>query len=197
MHPGWARPVGIFFLSFSRVSRLNSAFPAMSAIWKRPRVPTHPFSASRSHLGLAGRCAHSRYHHAPVYAPPTLVQLVLSPPSRASQPRGFSTTNTNQPPTEAVYIPEVDLEDFEEYSLGGYHPIVIGDTFCDGRYEVVHKLGFGGYSTIWLAKDKQLQRYVSLKILIAHEFSKSTEAKILRWLCKLKSSRSKTHPRLA
>lgn len=88
--------------------------------------------------------------------------------------------NVNQPPYEEVYIPEDDLEDFEEYSVGGYHPTVIGDTFCGGRYEVVHKLGFGGYSTIWLAKDKQLQRYVSLKILIAHEFSKSTEAEILR-----------------
>ncbi|KAK3307649.1 kinase domain-containing protein [Chaetomium strumarium] len=90
--------------------------------------------------------------------------------------------------TEEVYIAEVDLEDFEEYSSGGYHPTVIGDTFCDGRYELVHKLGFGGYSTIWLAKDKQLQRYVSLKILIANEFSKSTEAKIL--------PRSKFIPRL-
>jgi serine/threonine protein kinase len=88
--------------------------------------------------------------------------------------------NAIQPPYAEVYIPEVDLEDFEEYSVGGYHPTVIGATFCGGRYEVVHKLGFGGYSTIWLAKDKQLQRYVSLKILIAYEFSKSTEAKILR-----------------
>ncbi|KAK1589922.1 kinase domain-containing protein [Colletotrichum navitas] len=84
-------------------------------------------------------------------------------------------------PNGAVYIPEVDLEDFEEYRTGGYHPTTIGDTF-DNRYEVVHKLGFGGYSTIWLARDKHLQQYVSLKIMIADESSKSTEASILRKL---------------
>lgn len=34
------------------------------------------------------------------------------------------------------------------YSPGGYHPTLIGDAFCGGCYEVVHKLGFGGYLTI-------------------------------------------------
>ncbi|KAI0915065.1 kinase domain-containing protein [Ustulina deusta] len=48
---------------------------------------------------------------------------------------------------------------------------------------VVHKLGFGGYSTIWLARDKHLQRYVSLKILVAGKSSKSAEGTILRMLC--------------
>jgi hypothetical protein len=46
----------------------------------------------------------------------------------------------------------------------------------------VHKLRFGGYSTVWLARDKDLQRYVSLKILVAHESLKSNEASILRLL---------------
>lgn len=83
---------------------------------------------------------------------------------------------------QLVYIPEVDLEDFEDYTTGGFHPVVIGDTFQDGRYEVVHKLGFGGYSTIWLAQDNRLQRYVSLKVLVASESSKSAEADIIRLL---------------
>lgn len=77
----------------------------------------------------------------------------------------------------------MDLENFEDYTLGGYHPTVIGDQFHNGRYEVVHKLGFGGYSTIWLARDKHLQRYVSLKILVASESSQSNEGSILRKLC--------------
>ncbi|KAF2458135.1 kinase domain-containing protein [Lineolata rhizophorae] len=89
--------------------------------------------------------------------------------------------DTSQPP-QAVYIPEIDLEDFEDYTIGGYHPIVIGDTFQHGRYHVVHKLGFGGYSTIWLADDKKSERYVSLKVLVAGESSKSTEGEILRLL---------------
>jgi serine/threonine protein kinase len=79
----------------------------------------------------------------------------------------------------------MDVENLEGYMPGGYHPTVIGDTFCSGRYTIVHKLGFGGYSTIWLARDQQLLRYVSLKILIAGAASQdSHEAEILHLLTK-------------
>lgn len=91
-------------------------------------------------------------------------------------------SNASPSHEEDVYVPEIDLEDFEGYTVGGYHPIKIGDTFHHSRHEVVHKLGFGGYSTIWLTRDKHLQRYVSLKILVAGESSKSTEGTILRML---------------
>ena len=90
--------------------------------------------------------------------------------------------NAFSPSREQIYVPEIDLEDFEDYTSGGYHPTIIGETFHNGRYEVVHKLGFGGYSTVWLARDKDLQRYVSLKILVAYESPKSNEASILRLL---------------
>ena len=46
-----------------------------------------------------------------------------------------------------------DEEDWEDYVKGGYHPVHIGDTFSDGRYIVVRKLGWGHFSTVWLAKD--------------------------------------------
>jgi serine/threonine-protein kinase SRPK3 len=39
------------------------------------------------------------------------------------------------------------------YRIGGYHPVLLGDTFKDGRYKVLHKLGFGGYATVWAARD--------------------------------------------
>lgn len=81
-----------------------------------------------------------------------------------------------------VYVPEYGVEDLEEYRVGGYHPTVLGDHFRDGRYEVVHKLGFGGFSTIWLARDKHMQRYVALKILVSDESSKTTERDFLRLL---------------
>ncbi|KAK4034733.1 protein kinase dsk1 [Parachaetomium inaequale] len=85
-------------------------------------------------------------------------------------------------PPEKVYLPDHDIEDIEEYRAGGYHPTVIGDVFHNGRYEVVHKLGSGGYSTTWLARDKDTEHYVALKIPRASEASKSTEADILRLL---------------
>ena len=48
-----------------------------------------------------------------------------------------------------------DEEDYEDYCKGGYHPVKIGDTFSDGRYVVVRKLGWGHFSTVWLAKDQK------------------------------------------
>ncbi|VDB85189.1 unnamed protein product [Peniophora sp. CBMAI 1063] len=58
-----------------------------------------------------------------------------------------------------------DEEDWEDYCKGGYHPVHIGDTFSDGRYTVVRKLGWGHFSTVWLAKDSKLNRHVALKIV--------------------------------
>jgi hypothetical protein len=39
------------------------------------------------------------------------------------------------------------------YRPGGYLPVHIGDLFKDGRYEVIHKLGKGAFSTVWLVRD--------------------------------------------
>lgn len=41
------------------------------------------------------------------------------------------------------------------YKPGGYHPVTLGDSFKNGRYQVHHKLGWGKYSTTWLAYDKR------------------------------------------
>ena len=57
-------------------------------------------------------------------------------------------TDSSDVPMEDIYHPEVDVEYLEDYVPGGYHPTLIGNTFSSGRYTVVHKLGFGGYSTI-------------------------------------------------
>jgi len=35
------------------------------------------------------------------------------------------------------------------------------------NYQVVHKLGYGQYSTVWLVEDMKRGRYASLKILTA------------------------------
>ena len=58
-----------------------------------------------------------------------------------------------------------DEEDWEDYVKGGYHPVKIGDEFSDGRYTVVRKLGWGHFSTVWLARDDKMNRHVALKIV--------------------------------
>lgn len=44
-------------------------------------------------------------------------------------------------------------EALSRYCPGGYHPVRIGDVFDGGKYRVVRKLGYGVYSTVWLACD--------------------------------------------
>ena len=68
--------------------------------------------------------------------------------------------------TRVLYEPIEDVEKMEYHEAGGYHPVKIGDYFHH-RYRVVHKLGHGTYSTIWLARDEVSNRYVALKICTA------------------------------
>jgi hypothetical protein len=69
-----------------------------------------------------------------------------------------------------------DSEDLERYEPGGFHPVNLGDYYDDMRYKIVHKLGAGGFSTVWLARDEQEQKWVALKILLADK-SVSVKAK--------------------
>ncbi|OBT93442.2 hypothetical protein VE01_08681 [Pseudogymnoascus verrucosus] len=78
----------------------------------------------------------------------------------------------------SVYRPHNLLytqEPLSRYRQGGYHPVTLGDTFNDTRYTVLHKLGWGGYSTVWLARDKKDNQWVSIKILTAESGDKSRE----------------------
>ena len=50
----------------------------------------------------------------------------------------------------------------------------IGDTFCDGRYRVVEKLGWGHFSTVWKAVDTS-QSNGNSEVLVAVKIQKSAE----------------------
>ncbi|KAK9319816.1 kinase-like domain-containing protein [Lipomyces orientalis] len=75
-----------------------------------------------------------------------------------------------------------NVEQIENYRTGGFHPVSIGDSFSRGRYRVIHKLGFGGFSTVWLARDGQSHRLVSLKIITAEASNTCDEMRILQYL---------------
>ncbi|KAL2066601.1 hypothetical protein VTL71DRAFT_2672 [Oculimacula yallundae] len=73
-------------------------------------------------------------------------------------------------------------EDMSDYKPGGFHPVSLGDTFKDGRYEVHHKLGWGGFSTVWLAWDNISEIWVSLKVKSAQGSERNNEPELLRAL---------------
>ena len=58
---------------------------------------------------------------------------------------------------------EVD-EGTEDYKPGGYHPVTIRETYND-RYVILRKLGWGHFSTVWLAEDKKSSNHVALKFV--------------------------------
>lgn len=64
-----------------------------------------------------------------------------------------------------LYEPIEDVERMEYYKAGGYHPVTIGDRFHN-RCQVVHKLGHGTYSTSWLVRDGESNRYVAVKAVL-------------------------------
>ncbi|OAA43646.1 protein kinase domain protein [Metarhizium rileyi] len=68
------------------------------------------------------------------------------------------------PPVEYGYIHGV--EDIDDYRPGGYHPIHIDDRL-NKRYRIVHKLGHGTFSTVWLALDEKTTGYVAIKLGIS------------------------------
>lgn len=88
----------------------------------------------------------------------------------------FSSTSSMHSPTDFKYKWIDDVERLERYQPGGYHPVHIGDVLAD-RYQVAHKLGYGTYSTIWLAHDmQQAASYVAVKISTANAPAHEVEA---------------------
>jgi serine/threonine protein kinase len=59
-----------------------------------------------------------------------------------------------------------DVEDVERYRAGGFHPIHIGG-MLGGKFRVLHKLGCGGFSTVWLARDLIDHQLYAIKVLAA------------------------------
>lgn len=82
------------------------------------------------------------------------------------------------------------IEDIEDYIPGGFCPVHLGDTFANQRYRIIHKLGAGGFSTVWLTRDDTEQRYVSLKILRAEDSEECNELQIQEHL----KSQAGNHP---
>lgn len=77
-----------------------------------------------------------------------------------------------------IYNWQDDVEDLEDYRWGGYHPIRLGDDLSNRRYYIVHKLGYGRSSTVWLVRDRVENRYVSLKVITARHSKLSPEVDV-------------------
>lgn len=111
-------------------------------------------------------------------------------PGKKSEPHGRG--GSSQPGHADSPLPEQDeeilgsdddeQEDPNDYCRGGYHHVKIGDLF-NGRYHVIRKLGWGHFSTVWLAWDIQEKRFVAMKVVKSAEHYTETaldEIKLLK-----------------
>eukprot|EP00929_Paragymnodinium_shiwhaense_P118222 TRINITY_DN9014_c0_g1_i1.p1 TRINITY_DN9014_c0_g1~~TRINITY_DN9014_c0_g1_i1.p1 ORF type:complete len:641 (-),score=164.82 TRINITY_DN9014_c0_g1_i1:354-2276(-) len=64
---------------------------------------------------------------------------------------------------EAEDYTESDDEGSDGYRKGGYHSVNVGEVY-NNRYHVQAKLGWGHFSTVWLCKDVEHNRYVAMKV---------------------------------
>lgn len=108
--------------------------------------------------------------HAHDYARPSV--CAPAPPSlRAPQPPSLppplsaSASSAATSASTAGSVLTDEEEDVGEYCKGGYHPVHVGDLLSDGRYLIVRKLGWGHFSTVWLARDIRMARHVALKVV--------------------------------
>ncbi|PNP86551.1 hypothetical protein FNYG_00253 [Fusarium nygamai] len=70
-------------------------------------------------------------------------------------------------------------ENPQRYLEGLYYPMSIGETLGN-QYRIEHKLGHGGFSTVWMAYDILAKKDVALKIMTPeesneHEYKMQTE----------------------
>ena len=72
---------------------------------------------------------------------------VFSKPFKITQQRVYGTLRSRggEP---------IDEQTLSRYRHKKYYPMRIGETIKD-RYHIITKLGYGAYSTVWLARDKQ------------------------------------------
>ena len=82
-----------------------------------------------------------------------------------------------------------DSEGSSGYKKGGYHPVLIGDVYANGRYTVERKLGWGHFSTVWLATDNSVpsshpHRFVAIKVQkSATQYTEAAEDEIKLLTC--------------
>lgn len=68
-------------------------------------------------------------------------------------------------PVEQLFADSDQSEDegIADYKIGGYHPVHLGEVLIN-RYVILQKLGWGHFSTVWLARDTAYDSFVALKV---------------------------------
>jgi hypothetical protein len=88
--------------------------------------------------------------------------------ARFSHPLGSFSFNRTIHVDQFTHECGVDAEPLHNYRPGGYHLVLLGEDLKGERYKVLHKLGWGGYSTVWAARDRRFHLMVLYDEYVAH-----------------------------
>ncbi|KAK2809539.1 hypothetical protein FQN50_003807 [Emmonsiellopsis sp. PD_5] len=64
------------------------------------------------------------------------------------------------------------------YRQKHYYPVKIGQVF-NNRYRIIAKLGYGAYSTVWLAWDEKAKEYNTLKVCVQTDSNNAESSPVL------------------
>ncbi|KAJ7165869.1 kinase-like domain-containing protein [Mycena filopes] len=102
--------------------------------------------------------------------------------------RPLTASDANDSDREYIWqLPDRKVENVARYHPGGLHPVHLSDMHSgsDGTsYRIIHKLGFGSFSTVWLAQDTELSknRAVALKFITSASMGSTNEVAIHQYL---------------
>lgn len=90
---------------------------------------------------------------------------------------------------------EKNEESLKDYKPGGYHPAFKGEKYKNGRYMLVRKLGWGHFSTVWLARDLQSSKNSHVAVKIVRSDKVYTEAALdeIKLLKRIRSHTEQDH----
>ncbi|CAH0475796.1 unnamed protein product [Peronospora belbahrii] len=96
------------------------------------------------------------------------VRRSFSPRSGSSSQRSISGEEEEEEEVEEdyeedEYSSESEDEGDSSYKPGGYHRVQIGEVY-NRRFEVLEKLGWGHFSTVWKCLDRQTRNTVAMKV---------------------------------
>ena len=71
-------------------------------------------------------------------------------PYRASKDQKQSESNSDSDSSSSGDNDDNDIEELTDYGVNGYHAAHVGE-ILDSKYVLLKKLGWGHFSTVWLA----------------------------------------------
>ncbi|XP_055336163.1 serine/threonine-protein kinase SRPK-like [Paramacrobiotus metropolitanus] len=84
--------------------------------------------------------------------------------ARSSRTSSASSQSTRSGSSDSDSCSGSEQEDIRDYKRGGYHPLKPRD-FLNNRYLIIRKLGWGHFSTVWMAFDQTDNDFKALKVV--------------------------------